>query len=289
MIKSNQGINLGLSMGHELKNTGLNILPYSQVSNLYINKAKEIIYDDKKQYIIDKKSFEYIKENNDYIKSLSEQMLKIVKSFERLMIEYRDSLSNPELCSLKGIVEDTIKQYHFSPAQKEKLHTKLSQDFRIKVPKKVFIFVIDNIIRNAFKHGKPNRIDIWIADNELHIKDDGIGIPQNKVNDIFKMFYSTGDKTSSSIGLAFAKQIVKTFNGEIWCDSQTGEGSYTEFIIKFSAILFDVTDEELKEFIAEESEKKRSKLIAKNMVIEGIDKDIIAKVTKLDIKDINNL
>ncbi|MCP3659378.1 MAG: hypothetical protein GY830_03290 [Bacteroidetes bacterium] len=289
MIKSNQGVNLGLSMGHELKNTGLNILPYSQVSNLYINNAKEVIYDDKKQFILDERSFGYIKENNDYIKALSEQMLRIVKSFERLMIEYRDSLSNPELCSLKELIEDTIKQYHFGPGQKEKLHTELSQDFRLKVPKRVFIFVIDNIIRNAFKHGRPNRIDIWIEGNELHIKDDGMGVPPNKLSDIFRMFYTTGDKTSSGIGLAFAKQIIETVNGEIWCDSQTGEGSFTEFIIKFPAILFDVTDEELKEHIAEESEKKRSKVIAKNMIIKGIDKDTIAEVTQLDNREIDSL
>ncbi len=289
MIKSNQGINLGLSMGHELKNTGLHILPYSQVNNMYIKKAKEVTIDNTEGYFLDKKSFRYIKENNVYVKNLGQEMLRIVKNFEQLMLEYRNSLANPQLCSLKELVEETINQCHFSTKQREKVHLELSQDFRIKVPRNVFIFVIDNIIRNAFKHGRPSKIDIWIENNELHIRDDGKGVPPRKLSDIFKMFYTNGDRDNSGIGLTFARQIIETVNGEIWCDSQTGESSYTEFTIKLPAILMDVAEEEQQEALVEESEKKKARTIAKKMLSIGIDKDVVCGVTELNKKEIDKL
>ncbi len=289
MIKSNQGINLGLSMGHELKNTGLNILPYSQISKMYFKKSKKTELDKEKGYFLNEKCYKILEENNNCMYDLSQQMLRIVKSFEQLMLEYKSSLANPQLCSLRELIEETINQYHFDLTQREQVNLELSQDFRVKVPRKIFIFVINNIIRNAFKHGKPNKIDIWIDNDELHIRDDGKGIPSSRMPNIFKIFYTTGNKTSSGIGLAFAKQVIETANGEIWCNSQIGEGSYTEFTIKFPAILMDVTEEEQKEALVTDAEKKISILIAKKMLNRGIDKEMTANVTGLSKKEIDKI
>lgn len=97
--------------------------------------------------------------------------------------------------------------------------------------------VIRNIISNAFKFtpsgGKINIISGLTEDEKccfLRIEDTGIGIPQNKLSEIFERF-SQGTNTKNSyyqgtgIGLALSKEIVNLHHGSVRAESIEGKGS----------------------------------------------------------------
>lgn len=73
------------------------------------------------------------------------------------------------------------------------------------------------------------------------VKDQGRGIPQDKLQIVFDRFQQvdTSDsrqKGGTGLGLSICKQIVEQHNGRIWVDSTLGEGSSFNFTIPIQAI-----------------------------------------------------
>ncbi|NRW27703.1 signal transduction histidine kinase [Clostridium beijerinckii] len=95
-----------------------------------------------------------------------------------------------------------------------------------------------NIIKNCIEHtGEDGRISIFFDENplftEIKISDNGSGIEKEDLPYIFKRFYKgkNAGEDSVGIGLAMAKSIVTSQNGDINVSSRKNEG--TCFIIKF--------------------------------------------------------
>lgn len=98
-----------------------------------------------------------------------------------------------------------------------------------------------NIIKNCIEHtGEDGRISIFFDENplftEIKILDNGSGIEKEDLPYIFKRFYKgkNAGEDSVGIGLAMAKTIVTSQNGDINVSSRKNEG--TCFIIKFYKI-----------------------------------------------------
>nr|WP_288242698.1 two-component regulator propeller domain-containing protein [uncultured Bacteroides sp.] len=97
--------------------------------------------------------------------------------------------------------------------------------------------VIRNIISNAFKFtpsGGSIHVTTGTAEDGkrcfLQVKDNGVGIPQNKLTEIFERF-SQGENAKKSyyqgtgIGLALSREIVNLHHGLIRAESSEGHGS----------------------------------------------------------------
>ncbi len=94
---------------------------------------------------------------------------------------------------------------------------------------------INNIVRNAVGHGQEGlslqvalyRRDAMIA---LDIRDNGPGIPPDKLPHIFGRFYRidterTKNFESTGLGLAITKELVLAHGGEVTVTSREGEGT----------------------------------------------------------------
>ncbi|HNR07001.1 MAG TPA: ATP-binding protein [Saprospiraceae bacterium] len=65
---------------------------------------------------------------------------------------------------------------------------------------------------------------------EIHIRDNGSGMPQNIIDKIFQPFFSTKPAgQGTGLGLSLAYDIIKAHRGSITVESKEGEG--TEFVI----------------------------------------------------------
>ena len=97
---------------------------------------------------------------------------------------------------------------------------------------------LGNIIKNCIEHTKEGgNLNISYEENpiysEIVIKDNGEGIDKDDIPNIFKRFYKGKNSKSDSvgIGLAMAKSIIESQNGDIYVKSEKNKG--TEFHITF--------------------------------------------------------
>lgn len=99
--------------------------------------------------------------------------------------------------------------------------------------------ILSNLIKNslrAIKNADKGNITIKfkprVVYNELIIRDTATGIPQEFIPKLFELYESQMTKQGGTgIGLAFCKQTMQSYGGDITCDSV--EGEYTEFVLKF--------------------------------------------------------
>ena len=101
--------------------------------------------------------------------------------------------------------------------------------------------VFENLISNGLKFMKPGVSPVVEVGSKeefgsylLYVKDNGIGIArehQEKIFDIFKRLHSKEEYNGTGIGLAICAIIIDQYNGEVWVESQPGNGS--TFYIRF--------------------------------------------------------
>lgn len=105
--------------------------------------------------------------------------------------------------------------------------------------KKVFL----NLIDNGFKYNNQTQPKVEIryrstdGFHEFSVVDNGIGIPDQYSEAIFKMFkklHGANDFSGSGVGLALCKKIVELHNGKIWLDTSRPSGSTFKFTLPTS-------------------------------------------------------
>ena len=102
--------------------------------------------------------------------------------------------------------------------------------------------IILNLLSNAIKFtpkGKSVMITTIIEENyiKVKVKDEGIGIPKEKLENIFDRFVQVPNPLSNNsqgtgLGLSLVKKFVELMKGDIKVKSKLGEG--TEFIVIFN-------------------------------------------------------
>jgi signal transduction histidine kinase len=101
--------------------------------------------------------------------------------------------------------------------------------------------LLDNALKFIDKKGQvtlraePHNHGVWLS-----ISDTGIGIPREKLENIFERFYQVdGSRTrrrgGMGIGLALVRKIVSLHRGRIWAESDGIAGHGTTFRIALPA------------------------------------------------------
>lgn len=93
--------------------------------------------------------------------------------------------------------------------------------------------LLANLINNAYRYGREDghiRVILNKTDAEilLSVEDDGIGIPEEEQEKIFRRFYQADSSRSGAgtgLGLAMAYEIARFHGGRITVESKPGKGS----------------------------------------------------------------
>ncbi|MCX6210634.1 MAG: ATP-binding protein, partial [Bacteroidetes bacterium] len=146
--------------------------------------------------------------------------------------------------------------------------------------------ILLNLLSNAIKFTKEGSITICVkivnedAEKiriEFSLCDTGIGIPTNKLKNIFNSFEQASQETSrsyggSGLGLAIVKQLVELQSGNIDVTSKVGKGStfvFTLSFLKVNAIAIQQAEQEQKLIQDETTIKPLTKTI-KVLVAEDV-------------------
>jgi len=104
---------------------------------------------------------------------------------------------------------------------------------KVKI-QQLFQNLLSNSVRYCDKN--PGHISVDYVELDGHhkfsVQDNGIGIAPEYHDKIFKIFQTLNQhKESSGIGLSIVKKIVDLYNGEIWVDSELGQGTTFHFTL----------------------------------------------------------
>jgi signal transduction histidine kinase/CheY-like chemotaxis protein len=171
----------------------------------------------------------------------------ILKSADLLLSIINDILDFSKIEAGKMIIEETPFKLReevdsivslFNPAAQEK-NLQLIADIQNSVPNKLIgdpfrlKQVISNLIGNAIKFTYEGKIlvtvDLIKQQNGylsilFSIEDTGIGIPKEKLKDIFASFSQADGSTTrkyggTGLGITISKQLVELMGGEMWVES----------------------------------------------------------------------
>lgn len=209
---------------HELKTP---LVPIQGYVDILLAEKFGALTDEQKYRL------EIIKSSTRYLVELMSDLLDVQK------IELGQLKLNKENNNLADVIHEVVEN---GKPDVEKYGVKISLHLQPNLfcmcDKLRIGQVINNLINNALDFCPKQNGQIIIklyaddAKYKIIIKDNGIGIPKNKLDKIFVKFYqvdtsATREHGGSGIGLAVCKGIVEAHGGQIWAESE-GEGKGTE-------------------------------------------------------------
>ena len=102
--------------------------------------------------------------------------------------------------------------------------------------------VLSNLVENSleFVPEKTGKVEVGAKSQResitFYVKDNGVGIPSEKQQNLFKKFYQVDSSATRKhggigLGLVVCKGIVEGLGGKIWFESQEGKGTIFYFSI----------------------------------------------------------
>lgn len=182
-------------------------------------------------------------EANLYIDLIKESSEKLKEYIDATLNTYKNNILAPddkEFFYINTLLKNCAQLLN----PKNEFEINLPDNIEIYNYKSIFEQIFINLISNAIKYNdKPKVIiDIRIVIEDgyytIIVKDNGIGIENDKLEAIFGMFVTLGkvdrfNNSGTGIGLSNVKNLVNRAEGEIRVKSVVGEG--TKFALKFKA------------------------------------------------------
>lgn len=181
--------------------------------------------------------------SNERLNSVNDEVIRLTHLVNELknLSKFDSEKSKLELSEVDvaGIIKNTIYNNQASALEKNINITSDIEDITTYLDKEKITQVVLNILSNAIRYtNEYGNINIRAYrdnnDIKIHIKDDGIGIPNDKMNYIFERFYRIDESRSKDtggigVGLTIVKSIVDLHGGSIYVNSVEGKGS--EFVV----------------------------------------------------------
>ena len=175
---------------------------------------------------------------------LSREGQEVIEIFERELKSLERFTANLSLFSKQPELKPSrvdLKTLIQSLAASMRLMDRRGIDIQVQLPDSPCMVTADqelvhhtlvNILKNAMDAVTDRgriRINLTSAGGlaRIEITDNGLGIPEEDMEEIFKPFFSTKGPLGTGLGLAIAKSFVQAHGGDITVDSRPGKTTFT--------------------------------------------------------------
>lgn len=169
---------------------------------------------------------------------MMEKALTRMDAFIQSMHEYynikRGELQIQEI-DFDGLVEELRELFTVGARlDQTRFEIRLQQEAPFRSDALTLKIILNNLLSNAFKYQKKDgdskfvelEINVSATGAVIYVRDNGIGIDEAHVSDIFNMFYrATSENVGSGFGLYNVKDALRKLNGSIQVNSKPQQGS----------------------------------------------------------------
>ncbi len=166
---------------------------------------------------------------------LEELILMTDNLMQSINLEKSEFQLNPAVVNIDDMITDIINFYEMSFQQRHMTLTHEGHPSHAYLRTDAFWLkrVLHNLIWNAYKYtpdGGSVKVQVHPNDDGLaiSIQDTGLGIPSDKLQDIFQKFKQarpSDNKLGTGLGLWISKRVMELHGGRIRVDSAPGQGS----------------------------------------------------------------
>lgn len=182
----------------------------------------------------DKKT-KYLTIANKQLKRLGE----LVENILAMSMERRKTMKlRPEDIQLREFVEEIAAAQRMRGDKDITINVNVADNIVVEADKTHLANVLNNLIDNAIKYSDESvEISIFGDNNEVSVRDNGIGIPSKSIPYLFNKFYrvphgNRQDVRGYGIGLYYVKSIIDKMGWSI--EVKSTEGKSSVFTIKFN-------------------------------------------------------
>jgi nitrogen fixation/metabolism regulation signal transduction histidine kinase len=217
---------------HEIMNS---VTPISSLSETMQSMLSNKDGEQKSLKDLQDETIKDIRFSLNTIQKRSESLLDFVENYRKLSRVPKPVLQDVQVSDLIRSIESLMREEFM----RQSINMQIEVDSRetLQADPKLIEQVVINLLRNSIQalEGLPNKqIEIkgYREENNsvLEIRDNGKGIGEKELKDIFIPFFST-KKDGSGIGLSLSKQIMSLHGGRIRVTSVLNEG--TSFFLIF--------------------------------------------------------
>ena len=185
-----------------------------------------------------KKQRKYLSEISANVAFLSQIIKNLLDAKKFAFGQIIISKQQADLNEIIGNVIQTVRQ------MRSNIPT-ITYDMQQKIPITCDVSRVTQVIFNLLKNSVESTtadglIVVNVLDGDdiitISVSDDGVGISQERMNNLFKLFYqsdmsTTREKNGLGLGLYLCKKIIEAHGGTIWAKSSLGIGTTVTFVL----------------------------------------------------------
>ncbi len=186
-------------------------------------------------------------ESSMYLSVIDSELQRMEQILSELLVLSKPTSMKVELIELNHIVKQVIEFMLPDALMKKIMIQYISSSTQVYIGgnenrlKQVFMNLIKNAMESMHNGGtitvEMNVIDCALV--ELMVKDEGSGMDNNTIQNLFQPFYTT-KSTGTGLGLAFVKKVIEEHEGVIGVNSEIQKG--TCFHMQFPLYTFNQID-----------------------------------------------
>ncbi|QLQ25992.1 MAG: HAMP domain-containing histidine kinase [Dechloromonas sp.] len=99
----------------------------------------------------------------------------------------------------------------------------------LPVERSLVYVLVSNLLRNACAHTREGSIDVSLQATGLKVADTGIGVPEPRLNEMFRRHAKSQESAGHGLGLSIVARICERLRWEIAVESAPGKGTTFSF------------------------------------------------------------
>lgn len=223
--------------------------------------AKQVAHEIKNPLTPMKLSIQYLEraakerpeQAADLIPRVSATLIEQIDNLSQIASEFSNFATMPQASNEKIVLNEIVETIHDLFRKRDDMDISLVEpidELIVFADKNHLIRILNNLVKNAIQaipEDRRGKIEIELSQSGqnalIRVSDNGTGIPDHMKHKVFAPNFTT-KSSGTGLGLAISANMIESFNGKLYFETQYGKG--TDFYISIPLMRSEPVDDGLQ-------------------------------------------